>query len=195
MADRENTTITALERKICASKGVLSRALNNNSDVQAKWIQAIVENYPRYSAEWLLTGKGEMLRDGIYSNVGASTERPKSTEESKPAEVMSVDLKLILDRYERLAGRAAMLEAAVERLTTENEELKKMVEGMDDRYESPWPRLKGAVVMGPDVAVKRRTVEIEDLNKPVERVPDKDKLWMRGTVVAESEAEYKKSKA
>lgn len=63
IADSQMVTITALERAIGASKGVLSRALQNNTDIQAKWVQLIVDNYPQYSAEWLLTGKGEMLKN------------------------------------------------------------------------------------------------------------------------------------
>lgn len=57
----EGITIGYLERKIGASKGVLSRAIQNGSDIQAKWLQIIVENYPGYSSTWLLTGKGEMV--------------------------------------------------------------------------------------------------------------------------------------
>lgn len=62
LIDNEGIKITSLERKIGASKGVLSRALQNNTDIQAKWVSKIVENYPHYSAEWLLTGIGPMLR-------------------------------------------------------------------------------------------------------------------------------------
>jgi|BioPla2DNA2_1021312.scaffolds.fasta_scaffold241257_2 uncharacterized small protein (DUF1192 family) len=62
LAVNENITITELERIIGASKGVLSRALKNNTDIQAKWIAEIVDNYPLYNAEWLLTGAGEMLK-------------------------------------------------------------------------------------------------------------------------------------
>ncbi len=62
IADNESVTISALERTIGASKGVLSRALNNNTDIQAKWIESIVENYPQYSISWLITGEGEMLK-------------------------------------------------------------------------------------------------------------------------------------
>lgn len=63
LAEKEGITIGALERKIGASKGVLSRAIANGTDIQAKWITAIVENYPLISAQWLLTGEGEMLRN------------------------------------------------------------------------------------------------------------------------------------
>lgn len=58
----ENITVGALERQIGASKGVLSRAINNGTDIQSKWLQILVENYPQYSAQWLLTGRGEMLK-------------------------------------------------------------------------------------------------------------------------------------
>jgi hypothetical protein len=61
LASNEGITIGALERKIGASKGVLSRAINNGTDIQLKWVQVIVENYPQYSTEWLITGKGEMI--------------------------------------------------------------------------------------------------------------------------------------
>ena len=47
LAEKEGVTIGALERQIGASKGVLSRAIANGTDIQAKWIQAIVENYPQ----------------------------------------------------------------------------------------------------------------------------------------------------
>ena len=63
IAELEDITITALEKSIGASKGVLSRAINNNSDIQAKWITAIVENYPRYNTEWLITGNGVILKN------------------------------------------------------------------------------------------------------------------------------------
>jgi phage repressor protein C with HTH and peptisase S24 domain len=63
----EGVTITKLEQIIGASKGVLSRAITNNTDIQSKWLLSLVENYPHYNSEWLLTGKGPMLKQ---SNAG-----------------------------------------------------------------------------------------------------------------------------
>ena len=63
IATKEGISIGALERKIGASKGVLSRAISNGTDIQSKWLQIIVENYPKYSARWLMTGRGDMLAD------------------------------------------------------------------------------------------------------------------------------------
>lgn len=62
IAKNEKLTITGLEKKIGASKGVLSRAITFNTDIQAKWIEKIVENYPQYSGQWILTGEGPMLK-------------------------------------------------------------------------------------------------------------------------------------
>lgn len=63
IAELEGITIGALERTIGASKGVISRAVSNGTDIQAKWLVAIVENYPLYSADWLLTGRGNMTKE------------------------------------------------------------------------------------------------------------------------------------
>ncbi|WP_299087735.1 S24 family peptidase [uncultured Bacteroides sp.] len=65
IALNEGITIAALERSIGASKGVLSRAIANGTDIQSKWLQNIVENYPSYSAEWLIAGRGLMLRHEV----------------------------------------------------------------------------------------------------------------------------------
>ena len=66
ISDNEGIKITSLERKIGASKGVLSRAISNKTDIQAKWVQKIVENYPQYNANWLLTGEEHMLKNDIH---------------------------------------------------------------------------------------------------------------------------------
>lgn len=61
MADREGMSVSAFEVTIGASKGVFTRALTNGTDIQSKWLISLLENYPDYSAEWLLRGEGPML--------------------------------------------------------------------------------------------------------------------------------------
>lgn len=78
IASNEGITIGAMERTIGASKGVLSRAINNGTDIQAKWLSIIVENYPRYSTEWLLTGFGTMLKDDS-NGIQTASEANSST--------------------------------------------------------------------------------------------------------------------
>ncbi len=67
ISENEGIKITQLEEKIGASKGVLSRAIKNNSDIQAKWLLKLVENYPQYNEQWLLTGEGNMLKKSTPS--------------------------------------------------------------------------------------------------------------------------------
>lgn len=78
IASNEGITIGAMERSIGASKGVLSRAINNGTDIQAKWLSIIVENYPRYSTGWLLTGAGSMLKDDLKGIQTADEANPST---------------------------------------------------------------------------------------------------------------------
>lgn len=65
-----------MERSIGASKGVLSRAIANGTDIQSKWLEAIVENYPLYSGDWLLTGKGEMIKQDDAADTPTVSNNP-----------------------------------------------------------------------------------------------------------------------
>ena len=85
IADNEGIKITALEKIIGASKGVLSRAISNGTDIQTKWIQSIVEIYPHYSADWLLTGRGSMLKTDTTPLMG-DQDSPKE-EDDRPVAI------------------------------------------------------------------------------------------------------------
>ena len=82
IAQNEGITIGALEKSIGASKGVLSRALTQGTDIQFKWVGKIVENYPHYSAQWLLTGEGEMLLSSSDKHEGTTKELRRNYEET-----------------------------------------------------------------------------------------------------------------
>lgn len=75
IATREGITITALERCIGASRGVISKAIKNSTDIQSKWLVLICENFPQYSAHWLLTGNGNMLST---AHLPHNESKPKS---------------------------------------------------------------------------------------------------------------------
>lgn len=67
----------AFEARIGTSTSVISRAMRNNTDIQSKWISLIAENYPQLNLDWLLTGKGEMLRADGSPSMGISYEKEK----------------------------------------------------------------------------------------------------------------------
>lgn len=94
----EGITISAMERSIGASKGVLSRAIVNRTDIQTKWIQNLVENYPQYSTRWLLTGQGSMLR----SDSASIASVPSSTIPSGKSDAVILRLMDKLDEKDTL---------------------------------------------------------------------------------------------
>jgi len=100
LTENEGITIGKLERVIGASKGVLSRAINNDTDIQAKWLEIIADNYPHYSAEWLLTGKGAMLKTDSSSTPPGMSPLPPSDNA----------ISLLLDRLETQARKIERLE-------------------------------------------------------------------------------------
>ncbi len=86
IAMRQGISIGMMEKSIGASKGVLSRALKNDTDIQSKWITLIIENYPQYNANWLLTGIGDMLleEDDSMVNETPITYKRNSKKKTKP---------------------------------------------------------------------------------------------------------------
>lgn len=110
IAKNEGITIGALERKIGASKGVLSRAINNGTDIQSKWLQIIAHNYPQYSTRWLMTGQGSMLTNsGITGDLKSFEDKPQSYLIDKIAEQAEEigRLKARVDELERHRGNDA----------------------------------------------------------------------------------------
>lgn len=116
IACKEGITIGALERGIGASKGVLSRAIANGTDIQSKWIGIIVENYPLYSTRWLLTGEGPMLRDSKASE--------ESTMDHSPEKVQSTSSDVVTLRLmEKLDEKDTKIDQLQAELRRQSEEL------------------------------------------------------------------------
>lgn len=124
LAEHEGITIGALERIIGASKGVLSRAISNGTDIQSKWLQVIVEYFPQYSARWLLTGEGDMMSappNGIPSHlvetavIAGKNYIPPTT----PIEDAENGEKKYLERIIAQAEEIGRLKERIERLERE----------------------------------------------------------------------------
>lgn len=123
IACKEGITIGALERGIGASKGVLSRAIANGTDIQSKWIRIIVENYPLYSTRWLLTGEGPMLRDSKTSEESKLGVPPNATPIS-PAEE-SIIYKMYKDEKEEKERLVKEKETKIDQLQSELRSMEK----------------------------------------------------------------------
>ncbi|TDN93385.1 hypothetical protein DET49_104111 [Salegentibacter sp. 24] len=107
IAHKEGVSITSLEKTIGASKGVLSRAISKGTDIQAKWLIALVDNYPQYSAEWILTGNGPMLQKDSANSINKET-----------------DPEVLRDKLVNLQNQLDALEKANNALEDANESLK-----------------------------------------------------------------------
>lgn len=58
----QGLSIRSFEISIGASDGMIRRAIKNNTDIQSKWLSAAADNYPDLNIDWLLTGRGSMLK-------------------------------------------------------------------------------------------------------------------------------------
>ena len=76
----QGISVRSFEQSISASDGMIRRAINNNSDIQCKWLSIIAENYPHLNLTWLITGKGAMLN--------AQKESPNTIEYKPPIELI-----------------------------------------------------------------------------------------------------------
>ena len=68
IARLEGVSIAQIEKSIGASRGVISKAIKNGTDIQSKWLSLICDNFPKYSAQWLLTGNGSMYNSQTITN-------------------------------------------------------------------------------------------------------------------------------
>lgn len=112
IAKNESISISALEKSIGASKGVLSRALKHGTDIQVKWLIALVENYPDYNPEWILTGKGPMLKHPKNSSIKELNEDGKKYQ--------------LREKVSALEEQIHILKATNDALKDNNEALKEM---------------------------------------------------------------------
>lgn len=116
IASKEGITIGAMERIIGASKGVLSRAIANGTDIQSKWLMSIVENYPKYSGDWLLTGQGDMLKgEKSQQNTTIPIIQQEISESTATEEVPSLSLAQMRPRIplEAAAGSLSIMTQSV----------------------------------------------------------------------------------
>lgn len=69
--DNQGLSVSSFEQKISASDGMIRRAIKNGTDIQSKWLYKISDNFPDLNLEWLITGKGQMIKhqDKVEYNI------------------------------------------------------------------------------------------------------------------------------
>ena len=60
--DYKDVSVRSFERKINASSGLISAAVRKGTEIQTKWLSIIITTFPDLNSDWLLSGKGNMLK-------------------------------------------------------------------------------------------------------------------------------------
>ncbi len=61
---RTNKSVLSVEMAI-GTRGTIQNAINNNSTLGSRWLTKILEAYQDLNPEWLMTGKGSMLKSDV----------------------------------------------------------------------------------------------------------------------------------
>lgn len=96
------------EQKISVSNGLIARFLAKNTTIQSNILSKICDTYPDLNPDWLITGKGDMLRGSV------------------PAAAPDSTLDRLLERIEDLARENGQLQA-------ENAELRKKLARAEEK--------------------------------------------------------------
>ena len=100
----------------CRKTGIANGFFNKKGSVTSQNLEAIFENFQNLSPDWLLTGKGEMLRNGAS----------KDTPEDNPLHIDIEAVKLLIaekDRtianlQEKLAKKDQQIDRLIQALST-----------------------------------------------------------------------------
>jgi len=106
-------SVRQFEEKIGSPNGKIYKALSRNSGVNADTISEIVDKFPNISPDWLLLGKGEMLR---RSDPDGALSQPQSSDFVQ---------KILADKDRR-----------IEDLVRENERLRIEADGLREKLNS-----------------------------------------------------------
>ena len=67
---RENTSQKKLSELSTLSLHTINSVLSRGSNPSAIFLSKLIESFPQYSANWILTGSGDMLMPPTYGNIG-----------------------------------------------------------------------------------------------------------------------------
>jgi hypothetical protein len=123
ISELEDISIGKIEQKIGASKGVLYKAIQKNSDIQSKWVVLIAENFPQYNPEWILTGKGEMQKDSTKSRLSQNITGNSNIQSGNNTSITGDSSQQVKELQKQLKER----DKEIERLKTQVDKLFKMI--------------------------------------------------------------------
>ena len=74
--DETNVSINQFEKSIGASNGLIGKAIRDNRDVGSSYVEKIILAYPDLNGDWLITGRGQMLKPKISNEKSYLNDTP-----------------------------------------------------------------------------------------------------------------------
>jgi transcriptional regulator with XRE-family HTH domain len=92
LIDEKKLNISSFERKIGVGNNSIGTIINKNSNVSGAILSKILNSYNDVNANWLITGKGEMLTSYQSNEEIDKVEEPKTNYLTKEKEVNNYNI-------------------------------------------------------------------------------------------------------
>ena len=131
--ENEGLSVRKFEEKIHCSTGVIAKALKNGTDISSKFLISIKEIFPHYSAEWLLTGEGEMFVNKSVNKKEGKTEKCKQPNDME--EKMDAEKERFYRRLEEMEKREESRDFVLRDIRDALMEIKKELKDLHEHQE------------------------------------------------------------
>lgn len=105
--ENEGLSVRKFEEIISCSNGVIAKVLKKQTDISVKVLISIKEKFPQYSAEWLLTGEGDMYVTGKSpkeDGSDANSLEQRLAEIEKKQEIRDKEMESIMKTLEKISS-------------------------------------------------------------------------------------------
>lgn len=94
---------------------MIRRAIKNNTDIQSKWLAVIADNFHDINIEWLVTGRGEMLKTesggcSVSSNIVLQSD-------PRDAEILAANKDTIESQKETIETQRELISTLKQRIS------------------------------------------------------------------------------
>jgi len=116
-----NSTVSGFEKSISVTNGYVNSI---SRSIGIDKIKIILEKYPNLNVEWLLTGRGDMLKSPNKEVVLEEPAVAYAKEDTGKSQALEREVELLQGRINDKDRIISMLESETNRLKTENEHLR-----------------------------------------------------------------------
>jgi len=96
--DYKGISVNGFSKKLLVSNGYFAKQKGSNGAISSKILEKIVNKYSEINPDWLLTGRGEMLREDVKKEVKRSVSVEKSTDCEKKLSEKEQQINKLLEQ-------------------------------------------------------------------------------------------------